>query len=282
MSFESSDGAVPFLFHTATSLRARHGFFGRAGGVSSGIYDSLNCGFGSQDEAAFVATNRVRAATALGIETKNLAAAYQVHGKTAILVDAGAPARREDLIRADALVTATPGIGLSILTADCLPVLMADEHGEVVGAAHAGWRGAADGVVGSTITLMREIGAGRITALIGPTIQQTSYQVGSDMREELLASIAPHLKDEAAECFQGEDSSTKVDPAPKYRFDLPRLVRRQLRDAGVEDIHDCAMDTYGSSLLGPSDSPAYFSHRRATHAKAADSGRQISIICCGV
>lgn len=278
MSFETSDGPVPFLFHAPTSLRVRHGFFGRAGGVSSGIYDSLNCGFGSQDETSLVATNRNRAAAAIGVEPEKMAAVYQVHGSTAILVDEGAPAKRKDLVGADALVTATPGIGLSILTADCLPVLMADEGGKVVGAAHAGWRGAADGVVASAVTLMREVGAGRITALIGPTIQQASYQVGSDMREELLVSLPHHLRDAAAECFQPDNTNGGKDQKPKFRFDLPRLVQIQLHYAGVSDIHDCRVDTYAAARPSAPDSPAYFSHRRATHAKAADSGRQISII----
>ena len=278
MSFAISDGPVPFLFHAPTAVRARHGFFGTAGGVSAGIYDSLNCGFGSNDETAHVAANRDLAAAAIGVAPGNLAAVYQVHGHTAILADKGAPASREDLIRADALVTATPGIGLSILTADCLPVLMADASGSIVGAAHAGWRGAADGVVASTITLMREIGAGSITALIGPTIQQESYQVGRDMRDELLGAMPPHLQNAAADCFSLEDEGGLTDPSPKFRFDLPRLVRLQLGDSGVTDIHDCRVDTYAATCPDAPDSLAYFSHRRATHAKAADSGRQISII----
>lgn len=285
MSFATSDGNVPFLFHAPTAVRARHGFFGTAGGVSTGLYDSLNCGFGSADNAELVAANRARAAAAIGVTAGQLAAVYQVHGRKAILAEGGAPANRDELVRADALVTATEGVGLSILTADCLPVLFADNQGQVVGAAHAGWRGAADGVVASTITLMHKAGAKEISALIGPTIQQASYQVGSEMREELLDSVDTALVDKAVACFApdpgDERSHEPYSRNNKYRFDLPALVHAQLVAAGVKEIHDCGLDTYDARRSGSPDSPAYFSHRRATHAGETDSGRQIAIISPG-
>ena len=289
--FTRSTGAVPHLHHPAITPRAWHGFFGTAGGVSSGDYASLNCGFGSQDDAALVARNRNLVRAEMGLAPGRLAAVYQVHGQQALLAenlmdDTGALAERGSLPRADGLVTATPGIGLSILTADCLPLLLVDERGGVAGACHAGWRGAAAGIVGATIALMRDQGAGRITALIGPTIQQPSYQVGRDMRTELLDSVSPAIRDAAARCFHpdGEDH---------YRFDLAGLVRRQLAAEEVIDILDCGIDTYAALDPDPGaesgsdhdsgpdtgpDSVAYFSHRRATHAGAADCGRQIAVI----
>ena len=145
----------------------------------------------------------------------------------------------------------------------------------MIGACHAGWRGAADGIVTSTLALMRDKGAGEITALIGPTIRQPSYQVGADMREACLASVAPGLRDAAASCFIDDEDG-------RFRFDLPALVHHQLAGAGVTDIADCGEDTYRppDQIAGSSDADSFrfFSHRRATHAAEADSGRQISII----
>ena len=260
-----------FLYHTETLPVARHGFFGRAGGVSDGLYDSLNCGYGSDDNPARVADNRARAAKALGISQPRLAAAWQVHGADVIRADRGAPADRSQLAKADGLVTTEPGLGLTILTADCLPLLLADPAGTVVGACHAGWRGAARGIVDATVQAMRDAGAVTITALIGPTIQQRSYQVGPDMHEELLQTTTQEIRDHVAACFLPDSDN-------RWRFDLPGMVAIQLRAAGVDTIHDCAVDTYADGLGDDADSPGFFSHRRATHANEPDCGRQIAII----
>lgn len=271
-------GEVPHLVHQATAERVRHGFFGCAGGVSSGVYDSLNCGFGSDDAAALVTQNRNRAAGAMGLHPDRLAAVWQVHSADAVIATGGAPSDRTQLARADGLVTTERGLGLAILTADCLPLLMVDRDAVVIGACHAGWRGAADGIVTSTVALMRDRGAGNITALIGPTIRQPSYQVGADMREACLTAVAPGIRDAAASCFIDDEGG-------RFRFDLPALVRHQLVEAGVTDIADCGRDTYPAPdhIPGSSDADSFrfFSHRRATHAADADCGRQISIIALG-
>ncbi len=268
-------GEVPHLLHQPTASRARHGFFGCAGGVSSGVYNSLNCGFGSDDEPALVTRNRNRAASALGLRANRLAAVRQVHSAKAVIVTGGAPSDGMQLTRADGLVTTERGLGLAILTADCLPLLMVDHDAGVIGACHAGWRGTADGIVTSTLALMRDKGAGEITALIGPTIRQPSYQVGADMREACLASVAPGLREAAASCFINDEDG-------RFRFDLPALVCHQLAVAGVTDIADCGEDTYPAPdhISGSSDADSFrfFSHRRATHAEEADCGRQISVI----
>ncbi len=269
--FRHDAGPTAFLYHPDTFTLARHGFFGRAGGVSDGLYDSLNCGYGSDDDPARVASNRARAAAALGLSVTRMAAVWQVHGADVLRVDRGAPADRSQMAKADGLVTTESGLGLSILTADCLPLLLAEAGGRVVGACHAGWRGAARGIVEATVHAMRDAGAGAITALIGPTIQQQSYQVGPDMREGLLDQVAVPTRDAAARCFT-------PDSGEKWRFDLPRLVSAQLRAAGVSAIHDCGVDTYATDIPGAPDSPGFFSHRCATHSKESDCGRQIAVI----
>lgn len=265
-------GDVPYLHHTATADRARHGFFGTAGGVSSGVYESLNCGFGSHDDTALVTANRDRAASAMGLKNSRLAATYQVHGADTVVISDGAPTDRNLMNRADGMVTTQPGLGLSILTADCLPLLMVDDTARVIGACHAGWRGAVAGIVPATLNLMRENGAGPITALMGPAIRQPSYQVGAEMREACLATVVPELREAAASCFLAEDHG-------RFRFDLPALVWHQLTFGGAAEIHDCLMDTYPADTDNrQADSPGFFSHRRATHAEDPDCGRQISII----
>ena len=250
----------------------RHGFFSAEGGVSTGLYESLNCGFGSNDTADLVAHNRERAAACLGLGADELAAVYQVHSADAITVTAASPKDRDKLAHADGMVTTTPGIGLAILTADCLPLLLADQSAGVIGACHAGWRGAAIGIVGTTITAMRNEGAQKITALIGPTIRQASYQIGRDMRDEILATatMAGPTQDEMKSCFIAD-----AGVPDRFRFDLPGFVRLHLQALGISLIEDCGEDTYAATSA---ESPCFFSHRRATHAKAADSGRQISII----
>ena len=269
--FRIAGAPAPYLHHEATAARAPHGFFGAAGGVSTGLHASLNCGYGSQDDPALVAQNRGRVAAAMELPADRLAAVYQVHGTDVVMAVEGAAEDRRQLVRADGLVTTQRGLGLTILTADCLPLLLVDDGGDVIGACHAGWRGAAAGIVGTTVDAMRAAGAGPITALIGPTIRQQSYQVGAEMRDEVLAQVAPEIRDGTARCF--------IDDAPgKLRFDLALLVRLQLYQAGIDQLHDCGVDTYVGNRTDDPDSLDYFSHRRATHAADPDCGRQIAVI----
>ena len=272
--FEIAGGPPRFLHHPATGAIAPHGFFSAAGGHSSGIYESLNCGFGSDDDHVLVSRNRAAAAGALALAPDQLAAVYQVHGAVCLHTDTPAPADRDAMPRADGMVTTRDDLALTILTADCLPLLLTDTAGAVIGACHAGWRGAVSGIVAATVNAMRDAHAGDIIAMIGPTIRQPSYQVGAEMREEALALMPAALQDQAASCFT-------ADGANHFRFDLPALVRHQLQACNVRAIHDCGVDTYGNADLagGPdADSLPFFSHRRATHDHQPDSGRQISMI----
>ena len=270
--FEIAAGAPRYLRHAKTAALAPHGFFSAEGGVSTGIYASLNCGYGSADDPALVSQNRSAAAATLNIDSPQLVAVYQVHGTTCITVDAATPvyARRDQMIRADGIITAQPGLALSILTADCLPLLLTDADATVIGACHAGWRGAVAGIVASTVAAMQDAGAGEITAMIGPTIRQPSYQVGKDMRDESLSLSPSALRDKTASCFL-------ADGPDHFRFDLARLVRHHLTSLGVAAVHDCAVDTYTAQNSSP-DSLPFFSHRLATHHHQSDSGRQISVI----
>ena len=269
--FEIAGTTPPYLHHAPTSYRARHGFFGNAGGVSSGLYASLNCGYGSDDDPALVAQNRGRVAAAMGLPADRLAAVYQIHGTDVVTAYEGAPEDRDKLVRADGLVTTGRGLGLTILTADCLPLLLVDADAGVIGACHAGWRGAAAGIVDTTLATMRSAGAGPITALIGPTIRQPNYQVGMEMRDEVLALTAPAIRDAASACFI-------ADIPGKLRFDLAGFVALYLGRGGVQAVHDCGVDTYASGEVAGADSLDFFSHRRATHAADPDCGRQIAVI----
>ncbi|SMX26563.1 Laccase domain protein YfiH [Pelagimonas phthalicica] len=234
----------------------RHGFFTRRGGASSGVFEGLNCGTGSSDQSDVVAINRARVAEAMGIAPDHLVAVHQVHSPDVITVTEPSA----DKPKADALVTATPGIALSILTADCQPVLFADPDNEVIGAAHAGWKGARDGVLEATIDAMIDLGAERenITAVIGPSISQKAYEVGPEF----------------VEAFQAQDPENSRFFIPGFNdrmmFDLPSYGLTKLRAAGVQ-----AMWTGHCTY---SDPDRFFSYRRTTHAKEADYGRLISAI----
>jgi YfiH family protein len=235
----------------------RHGFFTRAGGASSGVFAGLNCGQGSSDQREIVAINRSRVADAMGVPLERLLGVHQVHSATAITVTE--PLAENP--KADALVTATPGLALSVLTADCQPVLFADADAGVIGAAHAGWRGALDGVLHATVDAMVALGATRerITAVIGPCISQRSYEVGPEFFEDFIAEDSSFARYFA----QGNGD--------RMLFDLPGFGLNRLRAAGVghaEWTHHC---TY-------SDSARFYSYRRTTHAKEADYGRLISAI----
>ena len=235
----------------------RHGFFTRRGGASSGIFAGLNCGRGSTDQSEAVAINRQRAATALGLAPEALAGVHQVHSADVVTLTSVPDAT----LRADALVTATPGLGLSVLTADCQPVLFADREAGVIGAAHAGWRGALHGVLEATVAAMVALGAerDRISAVIGPTISQRAYEVGPEFLESFLA------EDPAYDRFFAGGSGDRV------HFDLPAFGLHRLREAGVRTAEWTRHCTYG-------DPERFFSFRRAVHRKEADYGRLLSAI----
>lgn len=238
----------------------RHGFFTRAGGVSGGIYASLNCGFGSGDVPADIAENRRRAAGALALEPDRLVTCHQVHSPTVARVDAPWPHDRRP--RADAMVTCRTGIALGILTADCAPVLLADPAAGVIGAAHAGWRGALGGVLDATVAAMRELGAttAGISAAIGPCIAQTSYEVGPEFPVPFLAESAGHACFFAAAARPGH-----------FRFDLAAYVAARLGRLGIGRIDRAAADT-------AAEPDRFFSYRRACLSGEPDYGRQLSAI----
>ena len=237
----------------------RHGFFTRAGGVSEGIYASLNCGIGSKDDRALVLENRTRVAAALGSAPERLATPYQVHSADVVVVDtAWAPGKGP---KADATVTGRPGIVLGVGTADCGPILFADASARVIGAAHAGWRGARAGVCEATIAAMEGLGArrDRIVAALGPTISQENYEVGAEVRD----------------AFVGDDPSNARFFMPsrvtgRFMFDLPGFIVSRLVAAGV---------TAGAlQLCTYADESRFFSYRRATHRNEPDYGRLLSAI----
>lgn len=242
---------------TSDALACRHGFFTRKGGASSGIFAGLNCGTGSTDQTEIVAINRARVAEAMGVRPEALATMHQIHSAKAVAVTGPLTIRPE----ADALVTATPGVLLAVLTADCQPVLFHDPQAGVVGAAHAGWRGAVDGVLEATLDAMETLGAerSRISAVIGPTISQAAYEVGPEFFDR----------------FRDEDAdSTRFfanGQGDRMLFDLPGYGLHRLRAAGVGHAEWTGHCTYR-------DPARFYSFRRTTHAGEADYGRLISTI----
>lgn len=240
-----------------TLAPVRHGFFTRRGGASSGIFSGLNCGVGSSDQTEIVAINRGRVAEAMGVAPENLLGVYQIHSKEVVTVTGPIA----DKPKADALVTATPGLALSVLSADCQPVLFADADAGVIGAAHAGWRGALDGVLHATVDAMVSLGARRenICAVIGPCISQKAYEVGPEFFEDFVAEDAENARFFA----QGKQD--------RMLFDLPSFGLAHLRDAGVGQADWTRHCTY-------SDADRFYSYRRATHQKEADYGRLIAAI----
>ena len=243
---------------TSDSLAdVRHGFFTRRGGASSGVFAGLNCGQGSSDQTEVVAINRARVADAMGVPPSHLVGVHQVH--SARVVQVTEPLT--DKPKADALVTGTPGLALSVLTADCQPVLFADVEAGVIAAAHAGWRGVLDGVLDATVEAMVELGAQRerITAVIGPCISQRAYEVGPEFFEDFLAENA------------GFDRFFVPGEGDRLLFDLPGFGLNRLREAGVGHAEWTRHCTY-------SDPARFYSYRRTTHAKEADYGRLISVI----
>ncbi|MGV8953611.1 MAG: peptidoglycan editing factor PgeF [Cypionkella sp.] len=239
------------------SLKPRHGFFTRKGGASSGIFAGLNCGIGSSDQADIVAINRARVAEAMEVPLDHLVGVHQVHSPAVQLVTGPMAIRPQ----ADAMVTATPGVALSILTADCQPVLFADAEAGVIGAAHAGWRGAKAGVLEATLVAMAGLGARReqTIAVIGPCISQAAYEVGPEFFE----------------AFTDDDPETRrffaSGKGDRLLFDLPGYGLWRLREAGVGHAEWTRHCTF-------SDPTRFFSFRRTTHAGEADYGRLISVI----
>jgi YfiH family protein len=238
----------------------RHGFFTRQGGVSSGIYASLNCGPGSHDEAANVRENRARVAEILGAEPARLLTAFQRHSADAVIAEK--PWKDGKMPEADAIVTAKPGLAIGVLTADCAPVLFCDGEARVIGAAHAGWRGALSGIVEATIEAMTKLGAdpARITAAIGPAISQEAYEVGVDFMQQFIAD-----EPESAAFFITDEISGEP------HFGLPAYVGERLARAGVGAIADLGLCTY-------CEETRLFSYRRSQHHGEDDYGRQISAI----
>lgn len=232
----------------------RHGFFTRRGGASSGVFAGLNCGLGSSDQREAVLLNRARVSDAMGAP---LVGANQVHSADVVTVTGP----EDHGQRADALVTASPGLALAVLTADCQPVLFADPKAGVIGAAHAGWRGALAGVLEATLDAMEALGAQRsgITAVVGPTISQRAYEVGPELMEELLADDP-----EARQFFQ-------PGKGDRLMFDLPGYGLARLRGAGVGQAQWIGECTY-------SEPERFYSYRRATHQGDADYGRLIAAI----
>ena len=235
-----------------------HGFLGRTGGASSGVFESLNVGIGSDDVLADVETNRCRAVEAVSKDAK-LATVYQVHSADVVTVTPSFLA--EDRPEADAMVTGKPGIALGILTADCAPILLADRNAGVIGAAHAGWKGAITGVAKATVEAMEALGADRanIAAAVGPCIGRGSYEV-----DDLFRKRFEDADPENGEFFR--------EGAPGHHyFDLEAYVGAWLAFAGVETVELMGLDTYKHE-------DRFFSYRRATHRGEPDYGRQISLI----
>jgi YfiH family protein len=248
------------LLRAAEPGGVRHGFFTREGGVSEGLYASLNCGLGSGDAQDAVRENRAGVTARLGAQPGNLVTARQVHSPRAIVAEAPWPADAPP--EADAIVTRTPGLIVGALSADCAPVLFADSEARIVAAAHAGWRGALTGVIESTLATMEELGASRarIRAVVGPAIGRNAYEVGVDFASRFLDD------DAASQAFftRGKDDA-------HVHFDLAGYCLKRLEAAGV--VHRQVVD-----LCTYSHESHFFSYRRSVHREERDYGRQISAI----
>ena len=239
---------------------ARHSFFTRCGGVSSGLFQSLNCGFGSGDASDNVTRNRAIAMSRLGLPAYRLTTCYQIH--STVVVDVHQPWPREAAVRADAMVTRIPGIALGILTADCAPLLFHDPTAGVIGAAHGGWRGALAGVAEATVERMEAIGAtrSRIRAGIGPCIARSSYEVGPEFPQQFLA--------------QDPASARYFAPAARpghFMFDLPGYIEHRLARAGIVTVQRAQHDTVA-------EDSRFFSYRRACLHGERAYGRGLSAI----
>ena len=237
----------------------RHGFFTRDGGVSEGVYATLNGGTGSDDRPANVSENRTRMAKALAVAPERFITAYQIHSADVIVAEQ--PWDQANRPRADAIVTREPALAIGISTADCGPVLFADGQARVIGAAHAGWRGALSGVLEATLAAMEKLGAarGRIVAASGPMIRQPSYEVGPDLVERFVAAD------------RGNARFFAPGRPGHSMFDLPGYIAMRLERAGVAQVEDIGLCTYA-------DPQRFFSYRRTTHRAEPDYGRHINAI----
>ncbi len=246
--------------HSLEAARIAHGFFLRTGGVSEGIFASLNCGRGSGDARDRVEENRARAASALGIDSAVLIGPRQSHSPRAVVADS--PWIAAEAPDADAIVTRTPGLAMSVLTADCAPLLMADANAGVIAAVHAGWKGAKAGVIEGAIEAMESLGAhvSRIAAAIGPAISQAAYEVGPEFKAAFVAG-----------CIDNEKYFSQPQGDGHPHFDLPAYVKDRLTLLGIANIQDLALCTYENELI-------LFSYRRSCHRAEPDYGRQISAI----
>ncbi|MEM8536237.1 MAG: peptidoglycan editing factor PgeF [Pseudomonadota bacterium] len=236
----------------------KHGFFTRVGGASSGVFAGLNCGHGSSDQHEVVRINRARVAEHMGVPEDHLVGVHQVHSSNVVTL-MGQPAVQ---LKADGMVTATKGLALGVLTADCQPVLFADMSAGIVGAAHAGWKGALNGVLAETVTAMEALGANRnrVSAVIGPAISQDNYEVGPEFRDSFV-NVDPAYE---AYFAQGEQD--------RFQFDLPAFGMAQLKALGLGHVAWTGHCTYG-------DPKRFYSYRRSVHKKQADYGRLIAAIC---
>ena len=243
---------------TSDALDVQHGFFTRKGGASSGIFKGLNCGIGSSDQSDVVTLNRHMVASSFGIADDHLMSVYQIHSPEVVIVTEPQNGARP---KADAMVTREKGLALGILTADCAPILFTDTKAGVIGAAHAGWKGAVGGVIHGTIKAMEALGATRtaIHATVGPCISQLAYEVGPEMLEDFIAEDTANARFFA----QGKDD--------RYQFDLPGFCLQKLREEDVGQANWSGHCTY-------SDEDRFYSYRRTTHRKEADYGRLISAI----
>ena len=237
----------------------RHAFFTRDGGVSGGIYGSLNGGLGSDDDPAHVAENRRRMAEQIGVRPKHFLGVHQIHSPDAVAVSG--PWEGAARPRADAMVTRTESLAIGVTAADCGPILLVDPNARVIGAAHAGWKGALTGIVESTVAAMEKLGAERagIVAAIGPLIRQHSYEVGAEFVERFIEADA-----ENAPFFIPSDRDGHA------MFDLAGFIRMRLENAGVLMIDDIGVDTYADER--------FYSYRRSVHRKEPDYGRQVHAI----
>jgi hypothetical protein len=236
-----------------------HAFFTREGGVSEGIYESLNAGVGSDDAPEKVTENRARMAKALGVSPERFLTCYQIHSPTVVVAET--PWTSENRPRADAIVTKVPGLAIGASTADCGPVLFADPQARVIAAAHSGWRGAVSGVLEATVAAMEGLGAdrSRIVAALGPMISQRNYEVGNDLIEQFTKADTDNARFFAA----GRPGHAQ--------FDLPGFIASQLTRSGIAQIEDLATCTYADPRL-------FYSFRRTTHRGEPDYGRHVNAI----
>lgn len=244
----------------ATFPGIRHAFFTRSGGVSQGVYSSLNGGVGSRDAPDKVAENRARMAAALGVNTDRFLTLFQIHSPDVVV--AQEPWTRESRPRADAVVTQVPRLAIGVSTADCGPLLFADSEARVIGAAHAGWRGALSGVIEATVDAMERLGArrARIAAALGPTIRQSNYEVGPEFVEQFLAADPAN-----ARYFKPSQREGHA------MFDLCGYIAQRVEQAGLTQFEDLGLCTY-------EEAERFYSYRRSTHREEPDYGRHINAI----